>query len=188
MWTSEALEHDAVSAATPGEPRWILSSLYAAAMTAALAWVGWPGLMSYDSLYAYREAKLGIETMLWPPMHAYLFWLSQSAGADAWGLLILQIGLLFFSAAVAINLLVRSWLWAGVALAAFAFTFAWVPKLMGEVIVHWRDVTTTSFATAGLAAWLLAARYRAKSWLAAAAALLGIAAALRYNTTLLLVA
>ncbi|MDB5476738.1 MAG: hypothetical protein JWP49_2249 [Phenylobacterium sp.] len=54
-------------------------------------------------------------------------------------------------------------------------------------MVHWRDVTTTSFAMVSLAAWLAAARYRSRSALILAAASFAMAAALRYNAVLLIV-
>jgi hypothetical protein len=143
--------------------------------------------MSYDSLYAYQESRTGIETVLWPPMHAYLFWLSDRLRAGPGGLFASQTFLLFFGAAVSLNLLVRSRLWSLAGLAAFAVAFVAVPQLWGCSLVHWRDVTTTSFAMGGLAAWLVAARYRAPPVLALAALSFGVAAALRYNAVLLLV-
>lgn len=175
------------SALNPGAPRWGVSLLYATAVTLAVCWPAWPGMMSFDSLYAYEESLRGVETMTWPPMHAYLFWLSRTLGAGTWGLFVLQTFLLFFAAAVIVNLLVRSRAWALAALAAFALAFVYVPELLGGAIVQWRDVTTASFALAGFAAWLIAARRRSRTALAVAALCLGIAAALRYNAVLLLV-
>jgi hypothetical protein len=172
---------------TPGAPRWGLGAAYALAATIAVCWPVWPGLMSYDSLYAYQESRTGIETVLWPPMHAYLFWLSDRLGAGPGGFFAFQTFLLFFGAAVSLNLLVRRRLWALAGLAAFAVAFVAVPQLWGCSLVHWRDVTTTSFAMGGLAAWLAAARYRAWPALVLAALSFGLAAALRYNAVLLLI-
>jgi len=173
--------------ATPGAPRWGLCVAYALAATLAVCWPAWPGMMSFDSLYAYEQSRTGIETTLWPPMHAYLFWLSRRVGAGVGGLFAFQTFLLFFGAAVSLNLLVRRTFWALAGLAAFALAFVVAPELYGTALAHWRDVTTTSFAMAGLAAWLLAARYRAWPALALAAASFGVAAALRYNAVLLVV-
>jgi hypothetical protein len=175
------------SPVTPGAPRWGLSAAYGLAATLAVCWPVWPGLMSFDSLYAYQESRTGIETVLWPPMHAYLFWLSDRLGAGPGGFFAFQTFLLFFGAAVSLNLLVRSRLWALAGLAAFAAGFVIVPQLWGCSLVHWRDVTTTSFAMGGLAAWLVAARYRAWPALALAVLSFGVAAALRYNAVLLIV-
>jgi hypothetical protein len=175
------------SPVTAGQPRWAISLAFALAATVVVCWPNWPGLMSYDSLFAYRESRSGIETMLWPPMHAYLFWVSDRLGAGPGGLFAFQTFLLFFGAAVSLNLLVRSTLWALAGLAAFAIGFVAVPELIGCSVVHWRDVTTASFAMGGLAAWLLAARYRAWPAVVVAALAFGVAAALRYNAVLLLV-
>jgi hypothetical protein len=177
----------AIPAPLAGEARWIASGLYAALVTAAVCIPAWPGMMSYDSLFAFTEGKTGVTTALWPPMHAYLFFLSQRLGAGAGGLFLLQTFLLFFSGAVALNLLVRSLGWALAGMAAFALAFLYVPELIGALVVHWRDVTTTSFALGGLAAWLAAARYRSRGALILAAASFAMAAALRYNAILLIV-
>jgi hypothetical protein len=177
----------AIAPPTPGAPRWLASGLYAALVTAAICIPAWPGMMSYDSLFAFTQGKTGVTTALWPPMHAYLFFLSQRLGAGAGGLFLFQTFLLFFSAAVALNLLVRSGRWAAAGLAAFAIAFLYVPELIGAAVVHWRDVTTTSFAMGGLAAWLAAARYRSRGGLIVAALSLAVAAALRYNAILLFV-
>ena len=165
----------------------MMSALYAALAAALACWPAWPGLMSYDSLFAWEEARSGVETMLWPPMHAYLFWISRELGAGAWGLFVFQAFLLFFAAAVCANLLMRRALWAAAALAAFAAAFVYVPELLGTLMAQWRDVTTTSFALAGLAAWLVAGRRRSTVPLAVAGVLFAVAAALRYNAVLLLV-
>lgn len=169
----------AAPAVLPGEPRWIASALYAALVTAIACWPAWPGLMSYDSLYAWQESQTGVATMLWPPMHAYLFWVSAHLGAGAWGLFVFQAFLLFFAAALAANLMLRRALWAAAALAAFAAAFAYVPELLGTLMAQWRDAATASFTLAGLASWLVAARRRSAAGLALAAALFALAAALR---------
>lgn len=165
----------------------MLSVAYALAATLAICWPVWPGLMSYDSLYAYQQSRTGIETMLWPPMHAYLFWLSDRLGAGVGGLFVFQTFLLFFGGSLSLNLLVRNRLWALAGLSAFALGFVAVPQLLGCSLVQWRDVTTASFAMGGLAAWLLAARFRAWPALILAALGFGMAAALRYNAILLIV-
>ena len=179
--------HRRASPATPGEPRWALSALYALAVTAFVGWAAWPGMMPYDPLYAIEEARSGIHTMIWPPMHAYLFWLSYRLGVGPGGIFLLQEFLLFFGAALSLNLLVKRLAWAIAGLTAFTATFVYVPELMGTVITQWRDVTTTSFAMAGVAAWLLAARKGSAAALAIAAASIGLSLSLRYNAFALFV-
>ncbi|THD82699.1 MAG: hypothetical protein E7812_01070 [Phenylobacterium sp.] len=180
-------ERTVAGMATPGKPRWILSAVYAALATACVCWPAWPGMMTYDSLYAYEEGRFGIQTMLWPPMHAYLFFLSAHLSAGTWGLFVGQTFLLFFSGAVALNLLVARRAWAIAGLGIFTAAFINVPELLGTAVVQWRDVTTTSFTLAGLAAWLVAARYRSRAALGAAVASLALAVSLRYNAILLVV-
>lgn len=184
--SSEAL-HLGAPAATPGQARWGLSTLYALAVTAVLCWAAWPGMMTFDSLFAIQEARTGISTMLWPPMHAYLFWLADRTGVGPGAVLVLQVFLLFFGAALGVNLLVKSRGWAIAALAAFTLSFVYVPELFGTVIVQWRDVTTTSFAMAGLAAWLVGARYGSTLALVISAVSIGLSLSLRYNAAALFV-
>ncbi|MDP3660865.1 hypothetical protein [Phenylobacterium sp.] len=162
-------------------PRWALAAALAALVTASFCWPLWPGLMSYDSVYAYTEARLGVETMLWPPAHAYLFWISERLGAGPGGLFAAQTSILFFAAALIFSLAVKR---APVVIMAFvAFTGAFVlfPPLLGSLAAQWRDVTTASFTLLGIALWLAAAQVRSKFLLAGAAAAFSLALALRYN-------
>jgi hypothetical protein len=167
--------------ATPGRPRWLSCLAFAVLATAAVCWPVWPGQMSYDGLNAYRTSIEGIETAVWPPMHAYLFWLSRKAGLGVGGLFAAQTFLIFFGAALSAALLLRSLRSFLLALAGFALLCVVVAPMLGVMLVHWRDVTTASFAVAGVALWLLAARYRASGWLILAALAIGVSVALRYN-------
>jgi len=168
--------------ATPGEPRWVISAGLAALATLVVCWPAWPGFMSYDSLLAYSQAVHGVETMTWPPLHSYLFMISRKLGLGAGGLFVFQTFLLFAAANVVLSLAARrTWLAAALML-LFLASFAWVTPQLGVLMTQWRDVTTTSFALAGVALWLLGARSRSAGWLVAAAAAFGCAAALRYNT------
>jgi hypothetical protein len=170
-----------------GKPRWITALVFAAAACVAICWPAWPGYMSYDSLFAYEESVSGVQTMTWPPLHAYLFWLSRSAGAGPWGLFVAQTAVLFAAGAVTASLFFRRGSRVAVTLALFAVAFLAVPPMLGTVMTQWRDVTTASLALAAVAAWLLAARARSPALLALAAALIGCAVALRYNAFALFV-
>jgi hypothetical protein len=163
------------------EPRWLLSLSLAALATALVCTPVWPGYMSFDSLFAYREGLMGIDTIVWPPLHAYLFHVSQALGAASWGLFLFQTFSLFLGAMLAINLLTPSRRASVFLCLGFVASFALVPAQMGVLFAQWRDVTTTSFSLLGLALWLLAARYRSNLLLAAGAAAFGAAVALRYN-------
>jgi hypothetical protein len=167
--------------ATPGRPRWLLCLAFAMLATLAVCWPVWPGQMNYDGLYAYRTSIEGIETAVWPPMHAYLFWLSRAAGLGAGGLFAAQVFLIFFGVASSAALLLQSRRSVLLAFAIFAMLTVVVSPMLGVMLVHWRDVTTASFAIIGVALWLLAARLRQSAWLIPAALAIGTSVSLRYN-------
>lgn len=162
-------------------PAWLISLGFAAVVTAFVCYPVWPGLMSYDSLFAYQQARFGVQTMLWPPLHTYMFQLSDRLGAGTGGVLVFQTFVLFASAAVILHLLVRSRPVAFLLSVGFAGLVCASPAVLGPMLVHWRDVPTASFAFLGVAFWLLAARRGQPLLLAPAAAAFGCAIALRYN-------
>ena len=88
------------------EPGWLASLLFAAVATALVCYPVWPGLMSYDSVFAYEQAHYGVQTMLWPPLHTYMFQLSEALGARTWGVFVFQTFVLFASAGVILHLLI----------------------------------------------------------------------------------
>jgi hypothetical protein len=168
------------------EPRWLTSLGLAALATLAVCLPVWPGFMSFDSVFAYRQARESVVTMIWPPLHTYMFWLSDRIGLASGGVFAFQIFLLFAATGVILHLLVRGRIAAILLCALFAALLIVFPTLLGSMLVHWRDVPTTSFALAGVALWLLAARYGAPLLLAPAAAAFGCAVALRYNAVVLI--
>ena len=163
----------------------MVSILFGAVVTAAICYAAWPGYMSYDSLNAYEQSLYGIQTMLWPPLHAYMFTVSRAVGADVWGLLVFQTFTLFTSAALVIHILVRDRRLAALLCLCFALSFPYVTPQLGTVFAHWRDVPTAGFALMSLAFWLLASRHRSAPLLVCAVISLGAAVALRYNAFLL---
>ena len=162
-------------------PRPVLAVLYALAASALLCYPTWPGLMSFDSLFAYKESLEGIVTAVWPPAQAYSFYLSRAAGAGVWGVFIGQAFILLFSAALIFSMAFRTIAAVVTALLVFSLAFVWFPTLWGTFGVLWKDVTTTSFALLGLALWLLAIRTVSYAWLVAGAAAFAVHVALRYN-------
>lgn len=168
-----------------GKPGWLVALVFAAVTTILVCYPAWPGFMSYDGLYAFQQAREGVETMTWPPLHSYMFRASDALGLGTGGVLAFQAFALFAAAAVILHLLVRSRLWAAILCVAFAALTVIYPTLLGSMLVHWRDVPTASFTLMGVAVWLLAARYRAPLLLAPAAAAFGCAVALRYNAVVL---
>lgn len=168
-----------------GEPRWAISLIFAAIATAAVCYPVWPGLMSFDSLFAYRQARTGIETMLWPPFHSYMFRVGDALGVGVGGVLAAQVFVLFAAAAVILNLLIRGRALGLAACMVFAGLIVTVTPLLGSLLAHWRDVPTASFALLGVAFGLLARRTGQPLLLAPAAAAFGCAIALRYNAIVL---
>jgi hypothetical protein len=141
--------------------------------------------MSYDSLFAYEQGREGVVTMLWPPMHAYMFRLSDRLGAGPGGVFLAQTFGLFLGASLSLNMLIGRRLVAGLAFLAFTASFLYAPGQLGVLICNWRDVTTASCALLALAFWLLAVRHRAGWLLVMAIGLAGCAVALRYNAFVL---
>jgi len=137
--------------------------------------------MSYDSLFAYTESIQGIQTAVWPPMHAYLFYVSRHLGAGVAGVFLTQAIMLFFSAALVFSMFIRRTWMILAAFLVFAALFIYFPTLWGTLAVLWKDVTTTSFAMLGVALWLVAIQKRSFGWLIGAMLALSMSLALRYN-------
>lgn len=172
---------DAESGATLGRPRWASALTFAVLASTAVCWPDWPGQMSYDSLHAYEASIIGIKNMVWPPMHAYLFWLSRQMPWGPGVLFAAQTFAIFLGAAVSASLLVRRRAAYLASLVGFAGLFVLVPPMLGVIQVQWRDVTTASFTALGLAFWLMGARGRSTTLLVVSALALGGAVSLRYN-------
>ena len=88
-------------------PPWFAAAVFCALATGLLCYPSWPGMMSYDSLFAYDQALYGVQTSLWPPLHSYLFMASRAAHAGTWGVFLLQTFALLYGAALTVTALVR---------------------------------------------------------------------------------
>lgn len=163
------------------QPRFMPSFIFACVSTALLCLPVWPGLMSYDSLYAYKQSIQGVETALWPPMYDYLFFLSRSLGAGTGGLFAAQTFTIFFSVGIILSTSIRRyWVW----LAGLVFClvgFYWFPTLRGTVSVLWKDVPVASFSLLSIAVLLVANRYRSIVAASFSVAFAAAAASLRWN-------
>lgn len=173
------------SSAATGRMPWLAITLFSAVVTGLVCYPAWPGLMSYDSLFAYQQARYGVETSTWPPMHTYLFQVSRALGADTWGLLLFQSFILLFGAATTLRVLVPRRALAWTLSLFFAGGLVYFPVLLGSMMVHWRDVTTGSFAILGLGLWLTGARDRKPILLVTALVAMGLSMTLRYNAFVL---
>lgn len=162
-------------------PQWGLITVYAALAAALICWPVWPGYMSFDSLLAYEQALYGVQTSLWPPMHAYLFVISRALGAGPGGVFFFQTFALFLGVALTLHLLSSSrrvaWSLCGV----FLVGLFYFPTLLGTLVAQWRDVPTAGFALLGLGLWLAAAQRQSRGLLVASVLAFGLSLALRYN-------
>ncbi|MDZ4371054.1 MAG: hypothetical protein U1C74_06500 [Phenylobacterium sp.] len=174
------------AAALPlNRPPWVAATVFAALATALITWPTWPGYMSYDSLLAWDQARYGVRTALWPPLHTYLFQLGDMAGSGPGVLFAVQTFVLILGATLTLRMLTpgRSLGWL---LAVFFLGgLAAFPTLLGSMLAHWRDVPTGAFALLGLAFWLAAAQSRTAWLLAPAILAFGVALGLRYNALVL---
>lgn len=171
---------------TKSSPRWLPAALLAALTSTAICWPVWPGLMSYDGLLAYQQALRGVHTMLWPPLHTYIFALFQAGHLGPGYVLFAQVFLLFFSANLIFGLFLRRTSQALTAMLAMIALCILVPPVLGSLFAHWRDVPTASFALAGLALWGLGGRYRSIPLTVGGVFALCLALALRYNAIALI--
>lgn len=160
----------------------LLAVALALVASAIVCFPSWPGYMSYDSLFAFKESIDGVITAVWPPLHAYLFFLSRKAGFGPGGLFYVQVFVLFLSVSLIINLTTGS-IWKAIAgFFGFFLLFIYFPTIIGVAIVSWKDVTTASFSLLGLAIWLLAIRRRSLPLVVTAVIVFCAALALRYNS------
>lgn len=164
---------------------WLAAAIFSAILAVAFAWPSWPGYMSYDSLFAYEQARYGVGTSLWPPLHTYMFIASRAVGADTWGVLLFQTFALLFGAALVVHSLVARRALAWTLWALFVGGLVFFPTLLGSMMAQWRDVPTGSFAVLGLGLWLQAARLRSWPLLVLAVVAFGLSVGLRYNAFVL---
>lgn len=167
--------------AAPARPLWLTATVLGALATFAVCYPAWPGHFGWDAVHAYETSITGIRNMVWPPSHAYLFWLSRKVSGGPGALFLAQTFVLFFSGALAATLLVRTRLLAMAAAAAFIVAFVAVPPMLGIAMSQWRDAPTASFAMASVALWLLASSRRSWPLFVGAAVALGCSVSLRYN-------
>src|SRR5271165_5621035 len=169
------------------KPRPLFSAALALLISCIACWPTWPGYMSYDSLFAYRESIYGIETAVWPPIQAYLFFLSRITTGGPGGLFFTETFILFFGAALVFSFFIRSAILWAISVLIFFGLFVYFPTMVGTLVVLWKDVTTTTIAMLGLTLWLAAVRRTSLAWLFASIAALSLGVAVRYNAFPLLV-
>lgn len=170
--------------------RWLdlaAAILLAAAAGLFICLIAWPGFMSFDSLYAYRQSIEGVETAMWPPMHDYLFFIFRHLPGGPGSFLFFQCFALFFSS----NLIIRHFSPSPAVsiplMGLFFGIFFLFPAMAGTLIALWKDTAVATFAIMAVALWL--ACTRRFSWLKLVLIFLSltVAVALRYNAITLIV-
>jgi hypothetical protein len=160
---------------------WLIQTLIGLLIVGVLCWPTWPGYMSYDNMFAYKESLEGITTAVWPPAQAYFYWLSRNLGMEVWGFYLFQTICLTVCSLIVIGFFLKDRRALYMATALFAATLMIFPSLWGTIAVQWKDVATTGLALLGVVCWLMAVRHRSWAWLVGAALAYSISVALRYN-------
>ncbi len=156
-------------------------SLRLAALAVLFTWavcrISWPGFMSYDSMYALRQARTGIETGGYPPMVSYLWALCEQFIPGQGGMFIVQNALVFFGVAALGRALGASDFRILVAMLLVALA----PATLGPMLVVWKDVAFGGLMAIAYAITLNYVEQRRRAWLAAALLSLAVASSLRLN-------
>ena len=125
--------------------RWegIALPVFALLATALVCAVSWPGFMSFDSMYALKQAREGIETGGYPPMVSYVWFVCDQIIRGQGGMFILQNALVFFGIVqLGKSLAVGPW-----RIASAMVIVMLSPMTLGPMLVVWKDVA--------FAGWLL---------------------------------
>ena len=137
----------------------------------------WPGQMSFDSAYAWWQARGGSTTDIAPPMFVFV-WRIADALHEGPGLMFALHLALFWSGLALLAGALRMGTWRAAALMLIA-AFAPVPWLLrGHV---WTDVALFSALLFAVGALARAQATRRKRWILAAVPALIYAAAVRHN-------
>jgi hypothetical protein len=182
MWRRLEYLRTLVTVGNLQPPRLVTGVVVAAAASLLICWPVWPGLMSYDSLFAYRQSIEGVEIADWPPMHDYLFYLSRKLTGGPGGLFGAQTFVLFFSASVIIGVHSSSRMRYVIGIVFFGACCFYFPTLHGTLIVNWKDVLLASFSLLAIALWLVALRFSSRMMLLPVAAALVGALSVRLNS------
>lgn len=105
--------------------------------------ISWPGFMSFDSMYALKQAREGIETGGYPPMVSYVWFVCDQLIAGQGGMFVLQNALVFFGIVqLGKSLEIGPW-----RIACAIVIVMLSPVTLGPMLVVWKDVA--------FAGWLL---------------------------------
>ena len=133
--------------------------------------------MSFDSMYALRQARTGIETGGYPPMVSYLWALCEKVVPGQGGMFVLQNALVFLGVAALGRALGAGELRIFIAMLAVALA----PVTLGPMLVVWKDVVFGGLMALAYALTLRYVEDRRRATLAAAVVLLAVASSFRLN-------
>jgi len=151
----------------------------AVAAAIAVAFLGWPGFMTFDSVFALQQARGGIVNGGYPPMISYLWRVAELFVAGQGGMFFLQLLLVFT------GVLACVW-WMSRSVTAAVLAALLLPLLSatgGPLLMVWKDVLFGGAAMCALlVAWAVTRAPALRPGMKALAfALLVFAASLRLN-------
>jgi hypothetical protein len=151
----------------------VLATLFAGAVCR----ISWPGFLSFDGMYALRQARTGIETGGYPPMVSYLWVLCDHIVPGQGGMFVVQNALVFFGVAA----LGRALDAGGFRILIAMLMVALAPVTLGPMLVVWKDVAFGGLMALAYAVTLRYVEFGSRSTLAPALVLLALASSFRLN-------
>ena len=156
---------------TAAWPAWAVATL-AASFT---AWLFWPGLMSFDSLYQYRQAIGDVPMSAYHPPLMSWAWRVLDGLFGAGGLLLFYLALYWSAVALLATGLARHWL----AACALVLLLGLWPPLWIHSATLWNDSGVVAGLLMAVAGLLRAQGPEARRWLAVSAVALFWALAMK---------
>ena len=126
----------------------IISSLITASI---IAFLFYPGFMSYDTLHAIRGARNGITDSIWPPMVSYIWRAVDLVSLNPSAMHFSQIFLLICSIFFIVFFFSKKVSYATI----FILIYLSIPAVLGTVAVIWKDVLMAAFFIAAFAVTFL---------------------------------
>ena len=149
----------------------------AALFTLSVCLISWPGFMSFDSMYALRQARTGIETGGYPPMVSYLWWLCERIIPGQGGMFILG-NVLALSGVAALGRALGA---RELRIFLAMLLLACAPLTLGPMLVVWKDVAFGGLMAIAYAITLKAIDGKRPGVIAAAVLSLAFASTFRLN-------
>lgn len=101
----------------------------------------YPGAMSYDSLHALRGARSGVVDSMWPPMVSYVWQIVNIFSENPSAMHFVQVLILLLS----IYFIITHTALASINAINLLLIYIFVPVILGNLVVIWKDVLMSSF-------------------------------------------